>query len=174
MNELAVTGIITGAVLLLLLIIYITLKNSLIAKGNQVENAFSLVDVMLRQRFDLIPQLISIAQGYMEHEKSLLQKLVELRSIPRDAETLAQSSYEFREQFRQFNLVAESYPDLKASDQFLQLQRSINEMEEQLAAARRTYNSAIESYNNAVMQFPSSVVAGWNKLGKKNYLVFND
>lgn len=174
MNELTIIAIIIGGALLLLLIIWISLKNSLIAKQNQVENAFSLIDVMLKQRFDLIPQLLSIAKGYMEHEKTLLEKLTELRSRPRDTQSLAQSNQELKEQFQQFNIVAEAYPDLKANEQFLLLQRNISEMEEQLAAARRTYNVAIQEFNNAVMQFPSSMVANSNKMTKKEYLVFND
>lgn len=174
MSAFASGGIVLLSIAFVVLIIAVTLKNSLIAKENQVENAFSLVDVMLKQRFDLIPQLISCVNGYMEHETNLLQNLVELRSRPGDAEHLAKSNHELKDQFSQFTILAESYPDLKASEQFSKLQRSINEMEEQLAAARRTYNSATEAYNNAVMQFPSSVIAGMNKMTKKEYLVFND
>ncbi len=174
MNEITIIAIILSSIIVLVLIIWISIKNGLIAKQNQVENAFSLIDVMLKQRFDLIPQLISIAKGYMEHEKTLLEKLTELRSQPRDTESLAKLNHQFKEQFQQFNIVAEAYPDLKANEQFLLLQRNISEMEEQLAASRRTYNVSIQEYNDAVMQFPSSIVANSNKMYKKDYLVFND
>lgn len=152
----------------------IVIKNGLIAKENQVENAFASVDVMLKKRFDLIPQLTSVVKGYMTHESELLQKLTALRSSSRDAESLAQGNQELQEQFNQFLIKAEAYPDLKASDQFLMLQRSMNEMEEQLAASRRTYNMSIEIFNNAVLQFPSSVIAKKNNMTKKEYLKFND
>ena len=156
------------------IIAVIVIKNGLIAKENQVENAFASVDVMLKKRFDLIPQLTSVVKGYMTHESELLQKLTALRSGSRDAESLAQGNQELQEQFNQFLIKAEAYPDLKASDQFLMLQRSMNEMEEQLAASRRTYNMSIEIFNNAVLQFPSSVIAKKNNMTKKEYLKFND
>lgn len=167
--------IISLAVLILVpVIVVIVIKNSLIAKENQVENAFASVDVMLKKRFDLIPQLTSCVSGYMTHEKELLEKLTALRSGSRDTEALAQSNHELQNQFSQFLIKAEAYPDLKASDQFMMLQRSMNEMEEQLAASRRTYNMSIEIFNNAVLQFPSSIIAKRNKLNKKEYLKFND
>ena len=163
------------AVLILVpLIVVVVIKNSLIAKENQVENAFASVDVMLKKRFDLIPQLTSCVSGYMTHEKELLEKLTALRSGSRDTEALAKSNHELQNQFSQFLIKAEAYPDLKASDQFMMLQRSMNEMEEQLAASRRTYNMSIEIFNNAVLQFPSSVIAKRNKMNKKEHLKFND
>jgi LemA protein len=159
---------------LLILIIAVVLKNGLIGKANQAENAFATVDVMLKKRFDLIPQLIACVKGYMQHEADLLTKLTELRSVPREAEALAANNAEFQQQLQSFIIKAEAYPDLKASDQFLNLQRNISETEEQLAASRRTYNMAIQIYNNAVMQFPSSVIASRNKFEKKTYFQFND
>jgi LemA protein len=110
----------------------------------------------------------------MTHENSLLEKLTELRSGSRETSDLAKGNRELQEQFQQFIVKAEAYPDLKASEQFLMLQRSMNEMEEQLAAARRTYNMSIQEFNNAVMQFPSSLVASSNKMLKKSYLQFED
>ena len=106
----------------------VVIKNSLIAKENQVENAFASVDVMLKKRFDLIPQLTSCVSGYMTHEKELLEKLTALRSGSRDTEALAKSNHELQNQFSQFLIKAEAYPDLKASDQFRMLQRSLNEI----------------------------------------------
>lgn len=166
--------ILIAVIILVPLIAVIVIKNGLIAKENQVENAFASVDVMLKKRFDLIPQLTSCVSGYMTHEKELLEKLTALRSGSRDTEALAQGNHELQTQFSQFLIKAEAYPDLKASEQFMMLQRSMNEMEEQLAAARRTYNMSIEIFNNAVLQFPSSVIAKRNNMEKKEYLKFND
>lgn len=174
MELLIPVGCTVAGLLLLILIIGIALKNGLIGKSNQVENAFATVDVMLKKRFDLIPQLTDCVKGYMKHEDELLSKLTELRSTPREAAALAASNVEFQQQLQQFILKAEAYPDLKASEQFMMLQRSINEIEEQLAASRRTFNMAIEIYNNAVMQFPSSIVARRNNFEKKTYFEFKD
>ncbi|WP_300660906.1 LemA family protein [Fluviicola sp.] len=166
--------VIPVVIILIFVIAVIVIKNGLIAKENQVENAFASVDVMLKKRFDLIPQLTSCVSGYMTHEKDLLEKLTALRSGSRDTEALAQGNHDLQNQFSQFLIKAEAYPDLKASEQFMMLQRSMNEMEEQLSAARRTYNMSIEIFNNAVLQFPSSVIARRNRMEKKEYLKFND
>jgi LemA protein len=174
MQPIILLACILGGILFLILIIAIALKNGLIGKANQAENTFATVDVMLKKRFDLIPQLISCVKGYMQHEADLLTKLTELRSVPREIEALAANNVEFQQQLQSFIIKAEAYPDLKASDQFLNLQRNITETEEQLAAARRTYNMAIQVYNNAVMQFPSSVIARRNNFEKKTYYQFND
>ncbi len=160
--------------ILLVLIAGIVLKNGLIAKSNQVDASFATVDVMLKKRFDLIPQLMGCVEGYMSHEKELLSKLTELRSVPRDVESLSKVNRELGASFSQFLIKSEAYPDLKASDQFLMLQRSINEMEEQLAASRRTYNVAIQDYNDLVLKFPSNIVAQRNKMEQKRYFEFHD
>lgn len=167
-------GIAVGVLLLIIVITAITLKNGLIGKSNQVDTSFSTIDVMLKKRFDLIPQLMGCVDGYMKHESELLQKLTELRSTPREAEALAQVNRQMGESISSFFIKSEAYPDLKASDQFLMLQRSINETEEQLAAARRSYNVAIQDYNDAVLKFPSSIIANRNGWTKKTYFEFND
>jgi LemA protein len=166
-------GTVVGLILLIL-IVGIVLKNGLISKSNQVDASFATVDVMLKKRFDLIPQLMGCVEGYMSHEKELLSKLTELRSVPRDVESLSKVNRELGASFSQFLIKSEAYPDLKASDQFLMLQRSINEMEEQLAASRRTYNVAIQDYNDLVLKFPSNIVAQRNKLEQKRYFEFHD
>lgn len=174
MNLLLPIAIALIAIVLLVLIIGIVLKNGLIGKSNQVDNSFSVIDVMLKKRFDLIPQLMGCVEGYMKHESELLKKLTELRSTPREAEALAKVNREMGESISSFFIKSEAYPDLKASDQFLMLQRSINEMEEQLAAARRSYNVAIQTYNDSVLKFPSSIVANRNNWTTKKYFEFND
>lgn len=166
-------GAVVG-ILLIVLIAGVVLKNGLIACANQVDASFATIDVMLNKRFDLIPQLMGCVEGYMKHEKELLTKLTELRSVPREVESLANSNKQLSEQFTQFMIKSEAYPDLKASDQFLMLQRSINEMEEQLAASRRTYNVAIQEYNDSVLKFPSSIVARRNNMEQKKYFEFKN
>lgn len=166
--------IVSGAILLFVLLVYVLIKNGLISKENQVDNAFASVDVMLKKRFDLIPQLSACVSGYMSHEKELLEKLTALRSLNQQTDVLAKYNKELSQAVALFSMKAEAYPDLKASEQFLMLQRNISEMEEQLAAARRTYNISIQQFNDAVLKFPSSLVASINHFTKKSYLEFND
>lgn len=163
------------AVIFVVLIFFyiVAVYNTLIRKRNAIENTFGTIDVMLKKRYDLVPNLVASVQQYAKHEENLFSKVTEMRS--KQYGTLSENEKtEFDKVFtqasRQFFAVAENYPELKASDNFLQLQRSLNETEEQLAAARRTYNASVVDYNNAVMTFPSSLVAGMFHFSKKYVL----
>ena len=135
-----------GIVVVLLLVI-IGLYNSLIVKKNAVDNAFFSMDVMLKKRHDLIPQLVATVKGYMQHEKELLTGLTRLReqldvpNLPVNEKVKLEN--QFNTALQQVRVQVENYPQLKASDNFLKLQGSINEAEEQLAASRRFYNTAV-------------------------------
>lgn len=149
------------AVLLLLLII--GLYNSLVRKRNDVENAFASVDVMLKKRYDLIPNLVETVKSYMKHEKSLLTKLTELRAravsgeMPNDERVALENK--ITKGISGVMVVVENYPDLKASQNFLQLQAAWNEAEEQISATRRNFNAAVTAFNNKVEIFPSNIMA---------------
>lgn len=148
-----------------LLLILIGLYNSLISKKNNVENAFGSIDAMLKKRFDLIPNLVETVKQYMNYEKETLSKIVELRnSIQQNPTMPAQERMGMENQLTgllsQLRVAVENYPDLKANQNFLQLQSTWTEIEEQISAARRTYNAAITSYNNGVMMFPTNIMAG--------------
>ncbi|WP_421941744.1 LemA family protein [Pedobacter sp.] len=147
-----------------LLLIGIFFYNSLIGKKNQVTNAFSAIDVMLKKRFDLIPNLVEVVKQYTNYEQSTLTKIVELRAkatsgTVSDAEK-AQIDAQLGSSVKGLMLNIENYPDLKANTNFINLQTTWTESEEQIAAARRTYNSAVTDYNNAIMMFPGSLFAG--------------
>lgn len=137
--------------------------NTLVRKRNQTDNAFGLIDAMLKKRFDLVPNLVACVQRYAEHEQATFSQVVRLRENQYDSLSVAQKE-EFDRAFsaarRQFLAVAENYPQLRASENFMQLQRTLNETEEQLSAARRTYNACVTDYNNTVMTFPSNLIAG--------------
>jgi len=138
--------------------------NSLIGKKNQVTNAFSAIDVMLKKRFDLIPNLVEVVKQYTTYEQGTLTKIVELRAKAvseniSDAEK-ATIDTQLSSSIKGLMLNVENYPDLKANTNFINLQTTWTESEEQIAAARRTYNSAITDYNNAIMMFPGSIFAG--------------
>jgi LemA protein len=152
--------IILGAIFLIGLGLY----NSLIGKKNQVANAFSSIDVMLKKRFDLLPNLVETVKQYMQHESATLSRIVELRSQATAGNLTTNERIELDKQVssgvRGLMLTVESYPDLKANQNFINLQSTWTESEEQIAAARRTYNSSVTDYNDAIMMFPGSLVAG--------------
>ncbi len=153
-----------GVVLGLVLIIFIVIYNSLIGKKNMVEQAFATIDVMLKKRYDLIPNLVSTIKSYMKHESETLTKITELRARATAPGTGGDEQVQINNQLggllRGLMIQVEDYPELKASENFVQLQRSLNEVEAQLAAARRTYNAAVTDFNNAVEMFPTNLVAG--------------
>lgn len=154
---------IVAIIIVLFILVVISMYNSLVRKRNQIENAFSTIDVMLKRRFDLIPNLVATVQQYAKHEVDTFAAITEMRNKTyaslNDSEK-ADFDKMFSKVRTQFFAVAENYPELKASENFLQLQRSLNETEEQLAAARRTYNAFVTDYNNAVQTFPTNLLAG--------------
>lgn len=156
-----------------ILLYYVMAYNNLTRKNNQITNAFGSIDAMLKKRFDLIPNLVATVQQYAKHEESTFTKLTELRTKSygsMTSEEKAAFDQDFSQARRSFFMVAENYPDLKASENFIQLQRTLNETEEQLAAARRTYNACVTDYNNAVMTFPSNIVANISHFKTKEVL----
>ncbi len=141
-----------------------SLYNRLIRARNGAENAFSSVDVQLKQRCDLVPTLVDSMRAYMTHEKGTLDDLTALRerasvpgASPADRVALDQQMSGL---MRGLMVRAEAYPDLKASETVTMLQRSLNEVEAQIAAARRTYNTAVTHFNTALEVFPANLLAG--------------
>lgn len=147
--------------------------NDLVAKKNQVDQAFSSIDVILKKRCDLIPNLVAVVKAYMEFEERTLVKVTRLRSQvlkPVSNENRVRLENQLSGELANVLALSESYPDLKADEQFRQLQESLNEVEEQLSAARRFYNSAVTEYNNAIEMFPSNLIAA--RRGDHNKQVF--
>lgn len=151
---------IIAAVVLLLVALY----NTVISKRNQVNNAFASIDAILKKRYDLLPNLIETVKAYMQHEKSTLTEITELRAKATQGALGDNEKIELNNKLgqalRSVNVAVENYPELKANTNFLQLQAAMNEVEEQLSAARRAFNAAVTSYNNAVQMFPMSIIAG--------------
>jgi LemA protein len=149
-----------GALLLFGIILY----NRLITKKNQVTNAFSSIDVMLKKRFDLLPNLVELVKQYMQHESSLLEKLTSLRTGAYAADLPAEKKMaldaDITSGVRSVMINAENYPDLKANTNFMNLQTAWTESEEQIAAARRTFNASVTDYNDVIMTFPGNLMAG--------------
>jgi LemA protein len=137
--------------------------NTLVRRRNTIEQAWSGIDVQLTQRYDLIPKLVETVKQYMTHERSLLEDIVRLRSNAVGATSSTErvkADNQLTQAMGKLTIAVENYPQLKASETFVMLQRSLNEVEEQLAAARRSFNAAVMEFNNAVQMFPSSIIAG--------------
>lgn len=146
---------------------------SLIHRKNKVKEAFSGIDVQLKKRYDLIPNLLQCAAKFMEHEKSLLADITKLRteamntSLNESPKHLSSIENKLSSKLREFSISVENYPDLKSNQTMVQLMDTMNTVEENIAAARRFYNSAVNDLNNAIEIFPSSVVAKWLKIESK-------
>lgn len=135
----------------------IGIYNSLIKSKNKVDYAIGGIDAMLKKRFDLIPNLIATVKEYMHYEQDTQIKLVELRNSVKS--NAVEADNYTTSILKSIMLNAESYPDLKANNSFIQLQQSLNEIEEQLSAARRTYNANVLIFNNKIETIPSNIFA---------------
>ncbi|MEA5552172.1 LemA family protein [Anabaena cylindrica UHCC 0172] len=155
--------IIMISISLVLAVLFTKLYNGLVYKKNQVDNAFSSIDVLLQKRWDLIPNLIAVAQNYKEFEQTTLTEIARLRnqviSERVNQNTRIQLEDQISKALGNILVTVEAYPELKSNQNFLQLQYSITEVEEQISAARRFYNSAVTEYNNGVEMFPSNILA---------------
>ena len=150
-------------VLLVVGIILILMYNSLVSKKNQVENIFASVDTQLKKRYDLIPNLVATVSKYMAHEKSLLTEVTKLRAEANkphisDKHKIALDA-KVSSALGSIMIAVENYPDLKANENVMHLQRSLNEVEEQISASRRAYNQAVTDYNNAIEMIPTNMMA---------------
>lgn len=149
--------------LLVVGIFVISVYNGLVGKRNMVRNAFSTIDVMLKKRHELIPNLVETVKGFAAHEKDTFEKVIALRNQATAPDVSDSDRLKAEAQIgpgvAQILAIGEAYPDLKSSDQFLNLQRNLTEIEEQISAARRAYNGAVLGINNAVETFPSNLVA---------------
>ena len=137
--------------------------NSLVKMRNNRENAFADIDVQLKQRHDLVPQLVETVKGYAAHEKDTLERVINARNGAIGAKTIDEkivAENALSSALSGLKITLEAYPDLKANQNFLQLQEEIADLENKLSSVRRYFNSATKEYNNAVETFPSNILAG--------------
>jgi LemA protein len=149
-------------ILVLLVLWLISLYNGLVRLRNRRQNAFADIDVQLRQRHDLVPQLVETVKGYASHEKELLLRVTEARTAAMNARTIDDkivAEQQLTAALQGLKVQVEAYPDLKANQNFLQLQEELSDIENKLAASRRFFNGATTEYNNAVESFPGNLVA---------------
>jgi len=151
------------AVLAIALVWLVALYNGLIKFRNRTDEAYSDIDVQLKRRYDLIPNLMETVKGYMQHEAGTLQKVTEARATAMHAGTMAekaQAENQLTETLKSLFAVSENYPDLKASQNFLQLQDELSDTENKIQAARRFYNGQVRDFNTKIQTFPNNIFAG--------------
>lgn len=156
------TGIIILVIVVLLAIWCVSLYNNLVKLRNNRENAFANIDVQLKQRHDLVPQLVATVKGYATHEREVLQRVTEARTAAMGATTIndkINAENALTSALAGLKVSLEAYPDLKTNQNFMQLQNEIADLENKLAAVRRFFNSATRELNNAVETFPSNIFA---------------
>lgn len=156
------TLIIVGVILVIIIGYVIMTNNKLVNLRNKVKNQWSQIDVQLKRRFDLIPNLVETVKGYAAHEEGTLEKIVNARNSYLNAkspEEQMQADGELTKAMTHLFALSESYPDLKANENFLSLQKELSSTEEKISYARQFFNDAVMKYNNKVQMFPSSLVA---------------
>ncbi|MGE4495238.1 MAG: LemA family protein [Methanosarcina sp.] len=165
-----ITEILIIAVIILGLL-FVIIYNDLIKQRNRVENAWAQIEVQLKRRYDLIPNLVETVKGYARHEKTLLENVTKARAAVMSAngvnETAEASNY-LSSTLRSLFAVAENYPDLKANQNFLQLQKDLMDTENKIAYARQFYNDTVMKYNISIQTIPKNIVASLSGFGKKD------
>lgn len=165
--------VILGVVVLLIFWV-IGIYNRVVKLRNQRQTAFADIDVQLKQRHDLIPQLVEVVKGYAKHERELLTAITEARTEAMGATTIDDkiaAEGKLSSALQGLKVQVEAYPDLKANQNFLQLQEEMSDIENKLAAARRYFNAATTEYNNSIETFPANVIAG--SFGFKREVLFD-
>ena len=158
-----IVGIVIGAIVLILIIWFIAAYNGFVRLKNAIEEAFSTMDVYLKKRYDLIPNLVETVKGYASHEKETLERVMAARNAAASARTVedkVQGENMLAGTLKTLFAVAEAYPDLKANTNFMQLQGELQRMEDEIANSRKYYNAVVKEFNTKRETFPSTIVAG--------------
>lgn len=161
----AIVGIVIGGLVLLFLLVFIGAYNGLVRLRNQVRNAWAQIDVQLKRRHDLIPNLVETVKGYMQHERQTLEAVTNARNLAQRAVgqgvgAQGKAEAELTGALSRLLAVVESYPDLKANQNFLALQEELTSTENKISFSRQFYNDSVYRLNNKVQMFPSALIAG--------------
>ena len=164
--------IIVIAIIVILALVVMGSYNGLVKTKNQAEEAFSTMDVYMKKRYDLIPNLVETVKGYASHESQTLEKVTAARNAAMTASSIDEklkNENALTGTLKRLFAVAESYPDLKANTNFMDLQRQLQTIEEDIANSRKYYNASVKNLNNKIEMFPSSIIAGMFHFEKKPY-----
>ena len=166
-----------GWLALLIVLPAVSFFNLLVSRRNQADNAAAGIDVYLKQRFDLIPNLVSTVQGYMKHERETLENITNARSRAMGAGTVGEKSKAegaLNGAIGRFLIAVENYPDLKANQNFLALQEELSSTENKIAFARQSYNDQVLFYNNKIQMVPSNIIAGMFRFTPEEFFELED
>ena len=169
--------LILGGVVLAVGLWLISSYNSMVKLRNMVRNSWAQIDVQLKRRFDLVPNLVETVKGYAAHEKEVLEKVTQARSMVQSAQSIEQrqqTENQLTNTLRSLFAVAEAYPQLKANDNFRDLQQQLAELEEKIAFARQFYNDTTMKYNTMIQSFPTNLLAGMFGFQSESYFEVDD
>jgi LemA protein len=173
-------GIVIVVVVVLLVLaalIYIGIRNGMISARNRVDEAWSGIDVQLKRRHDLVPNLVETVKGYASHESEVFEKATKARAEAMSARGVgetAQAEQKLTGALTDLRAVAENYPQLRATENFQQLSRNLSELEDEIQAARRIYNSNVQAYNTKIQVFPNSIIANQGGFQRKEFFEIED
>jgi LemA protein len=165
------------AIVLITIFYWIAKRNSFIASRNRIDESWSGIDVQLKRRHDLVPNLVETVKGYAEHESAVFEKTTKARAEAMSAQTVgdtAQAEQKLERALADLRAVAENYPTLRATENFQQLSRNLSELEDEIQASRRIYNSNVQSYNTDIQQFPGSIVANQGNFTEREFFEIDE
>src|SRR5215204_15492 len=172
------TVLLVVAGLLALLVVWVVVtNNSFIRARNKVDEAWSGIDVQLKRRHDLVPNLVETVKGYAEHESATFEKTTQARAAAMQAQSVgetAKAEQQLTQALADVKAVAENYPTLRATENFQQLSRNLSELEDEIQASRRIYNSNVQSYNTDIEQFPGSIIANQGGFTAREFFEIDD
>lgn len=176
----AVFGIILLVLLIIVIVSIVSIYNSLVRLRNAVKNQWSQIDVQLKRRHDLIPNLVETAKGYMKHERETLENVTEARSRAMnagrkgDVQDVSQAEAGLNDALAKFLMTVEAYPDLKANDNFMAVHEELTSTENKIGFARQAYNDQVMTFNNKIEMFPSNIIAGMFNFEKSDFFEIED
>ena len=169
--------IVVVVLILLAVFYYIAKRNGIISARNRVDESWSGIDVQLKRRHDLVPNLVETVKGYAAHESSVFEKVTQARAESMSAKSVqdtANAETKLTGALTDLRAVAEQYPNLKATENFQQLSRNLSELEDEIQASRRIYNSNVQAYNTDIQQFPGSIIANQGNFTARQYFEIED
>jgi LemA protein len=173
----AVVIIIVVALLVLAALAYIVIRNSIIGSRNRVDEAWSGIDVQLKRRHDLVPNLVETVKGYAAHERQTFERVTAARAEAMKASGPAEAApaeQKLTSMLGELRAVAENYPELRATENFQQLSRNLSELEDEIQASRRIYNSNVQAYNTKIQVFPNSIIANQGGFTAREFFEIED
>src|SRR3954451_8408803 len=177
MSAMTIAIIVVVAIIVIAVLYFIAKRNSIIASRNRVDESWSGIDVQLKRRHDLVPNLVETVKGYAEHESQTFEKTTQARAEAMKAQSVeatAQAEQKLTQALADVKAVAENYPELRATENFQQLSRNLSELEDEIQASRRIYNSNVQAYNTKIQIFPNSVIANAGGFTSREFFEIED